>query len=585
MGTKITGARHKTLPRVIALLVTAALMAVAAAPVAAADGGVGPGTIELDLGPGASASVATTVSTPTVAPTPDIVFLADTTGSMQPALANVSQHIRSIAEQVLTSQPDARFGVAEYKEQRNSRRFHVNTPLSSDVNQLHYGVNDWLINVGGGGAPWTDFINAHFQIGDGAFAFRPSSTRIVAWFGGARSHDPSLGHTLQDAITLLQQEQVQVVAVPTDVGGDGLDTLGQASSITAGTSGVLMPATAADQAAQTLLDGIRSLDVTVTPEVTDCDSELDVSFEPIRRVVPSGTDARFSTTVTVRPEVADSTYGCTIDYLVNGRSVGFEQTITTTGGPDTTPPTITGTVSPAEPDGDQGWYVSAPTVSFHCSDTSGVASCSGPTVLESAATPQTVTGAAEDAAGNTAETTVSGLKVDLVDPVVDCAAAPSFVVGEPGQVTATVADAHSGPASPTASATADTSSTGSKTVRVTGTDVAGRAGTADCAYQVGKVPTTLVASPAALRSSSLLKFTLTPKATLTRTGSGEPLSGQRISFTARNRPVCSATTDSAGIATCTGQVPLLQVALISSYTATFAGTDTVAPATVRGSIR
>lgn len=51
-------------------------------------------------------------------------------------------------------------------------------------------------------------------------------------------------------------------------------------------------------------------------------------------------------------------------------------------------------------------------------------------------------------------------------------------------VNATVTDAVSGPANPSASAAASTSAVGTHSVEVTGRDVAGRIGRADCAYKV-----------------------------------------------------------------------------------------------------
>ena len=58
------------------------------------------------------------------------------------------------------------------------------------------------------------------------------------------------------------------------------------------------------------------------------------------------------------------------------------------------------------------------------------------------------------------------------------------MLGQTGQVSATVADAVSGPAAPLVTAEADTSSEGSAAAPVTGADLAGRTATASCDYQV-----------------------------------------------------------------------------------------------------
>jgi hypothetical protein len=311
------------------------------APQAAAAPGVNPNNVELTLGAGESQTIAATVTTPPVPPNPDIVFLADTTGSMQPVLANVSQNIRRIVSEIHAAQPTARFAVTEYKENRNTRAFHVNTPLTADENQVATGVSDWLINVGGGGAPWTDFINAHWRIGTDAVAFRPNSTRIVAWFGDARSHDPSMGHPLDEATEALKAQGVRVIAVPIDgTTGGGLDALQQASRITAATAGELLPPTAANAVAQAILDGIRSVDVAVTPTVTTCAPELTVGFSPTTQVVPSGTDAAFQQTIGVRENTPRGDYQCTVDFRVGGVSAGYTQAISVHV-PGTPPPVPT----------------------------------------------------------------------------------------------------------------------------------------------------------------------------------------------------------------------------------------------------
>ncbi|HEV2778292.1 MAG TPA: Calx-beta domain-containing protein [Actinophytocola sp.] len=319
--------RLRALGAAAVVVAATAGLGAAAAPLAAPGGGVDPGTVELTLGPGQSATVAKRVTTPAVAPKPDIVFLGDTTGSMDPVLANVRNNTRTIIDRIRESQPDARFAVTAYKDQLDGpKAFTVNTPLTDDADAVQAGTNQWLFDVGGGGAPWTDFINAHYRIATDAIAFRPDSTRIIAWFGDAASRDPSLGHTLADASNALRGAGAHVIAVPiVGTSGDGLDRLGQASSITNATRGRLMPDTAAEQVSDAILAGIQILEVTVTPRVTACDSALEVSLDPTVRTVRSGTDANFTETFRVRPDAAAGTYHCTVDFLVNGVSQGLVQ--------------------------------------------------------------------------------------------------------------------------------------------------------------------------------------------------------------------------------------------------------------------
>jgi hypothetical protein len=153
---------------------------------------------------------------------------------------------------------------------------------------------------------------------------------------------------------------------------------------------------------------------------------------------------------------------------------------------DTKAPRIEHAVAPSAPDGANGWYVTAPTVTFACSDeTSGVASCSTPSTVGEAAAEQIVAGLAVDHAGNEARDSLAGLRVDLSDPVVACAGAPSFLLGESAaRVKATVSDAISGPATAELANAVSTTVIGGFATTFTGRDAAGLTSAAACAYRV-----------------------------------------------------------------------------------------------------
>ncbi|MFL5963933.1 MAG: PxKF domain-containing protein [Gaiellaceae bacterium] len=160
---------------------------------------------------------------------------------------------------------------------------------------------------------------------------------------------------------------------------------------------------------------------------------------------------------------------------------------------DKAKPTISGAVtSPSSVDGNNGWYKTAPTVTFTCGDTtSGVASCvaddaspaSASITLGESASAQSVGGTATDNASNTQTFSVTGLKVDLSNPSVTCPAVPTFMASQlPATITAGVSDAISGPA--TAPATGQATNANGGTVNITGYDKAGRFSTVSCAYHV-----------------------------------------------------------------------------------------------------
>jgi hypothetical protein len=85
---------------------------------------------------------------------------------------------------------------------------------------------------------------------------------------------------------------------------------------------------------------------------------------------------------------------------------------------DQTPPTITGAAT-TSPNGSNGWYTTALTVHFTCSDaTSNIASCQPDVTLNTNGANQSITGTAKDQAGNTATFTVTGINIDRAAPTI-----------------------------------------------------------------------------------------------------------------------------------------------------------------------
>ncbi|MFG1644237.1 Calx-beta domain-containing protein [Amycolatopsis sp. NPDC049252] len=305
----------------VALTATCALLAPTAVA-AAAPPGVDPATVDLTLAAGQSSTVTKHVTTSAVPPNPDLVLLADTTGSMGGAIANVRANANAITGDVLAAQPTAQFGVAEYKDFSDSVPFKVNQGVTADTGAVQAGINQWAAG-GGGDTPEAD-LNALYELATGAVSFRPDGTRIIAWFGDAPSHDPSGGHSLADTIAALQAANIRVVAV--NVGA--LDASGQASAIASATGGVLLNNVPSNQVSQAILDGIKSIEVTVTPHVTSCDPQLTLTNAPASVKVASGDVATFTETIAAAAGAAPGTYHCSVDYLVDGVSRGFVETTT-----------------------------------------------------------------------------------------------------------------------------------------------------------------------------------------------------------------------------------------------------------------
>jgi hypothetical protein len=328
--------KGKAMRRRLALVVfaTAGALLLPGTAAPAAPAGVDPSTVDLNLVPGQSATVTKNVTTAAIPPNPDLVMLADTTGSMGPAIDNVKANASAVTNSVLGSQPTAQFGVASYKDESDGAGlFRVDQDITADTAAVQAGINQWA--AGGGGDLPESAINALFQVATGALSYRTDDTKIVAWFGDAPSHDPSNGHTLAQTIAALQAAKIRVIAVNVGDGSPGRPGLDapadgdsqQATQIANATGGIALNA-ADNQVAQKILEGIQAIKSTVTPHVTACDPQLSLSNAPSSVTVASGDTAAFTETVTVANDAAPGDYHCAVDYQVDGTSRGFVENTT-----------------------------------------------------------------------------------------------------------------------------------------------------------------------------------------------------------------------------------------------------------------
>jgi hypothetical protein len=324
------------LRRCAAVLVAAAgVLATATTASAAAAVGVSPGEVSYDANPGDVIATSATLTTPQLPPKPDVVLLVDRTGSMGGAIDNVKAHMADVIATVEASQPDARFAVAQYCDFGDpAPAFQVLQDLTGDGAAVVAAV-DSIALCDGGDLPEAQ-LNGLWEIGNGAIGFRPDSSRIVAWFGDASGHDPSGGHTEADATAALQQAGARVVAV--SVGVDRLDATGQATRITAATGGSMLTGVGSDQVAASILEGLSSLDITVSADPS-CDPGLSLHLEPAAQTVASGATVDFQETITVSETASRGTMTCRVGFTLNGVPGGpeFEQTIRVDLGDATAP--------------------------------------------------------------------------------------------------------------------------------------------------------------------------------------------------------------------------------------------------------
>ena len=221
------------------LFVTAGLLGLLPLPGAALADSISPLTF-VGSGPtGASYTVnkTVTVSAGTAATQADIFFLADTTGSMGPAIAAVKASATSLMT-TLSGLGNIQFGVGEYKDIFDPFVYRLNQNITASIPAAQAGIDLWGAS-GGGDTPEGQM--SALQQAANATSWRAGSARILVWFGDAPGHDPRDGATEVSATAALVANNVQVEAI--SVGFDGLDDTGQATRIAAATGGDFFSAT------------------------------------------------------------------------------------------------------------------------------------------------------------------------------------------------------------------------------------------------------------------------------------------------------------------------------------------------------
>lgn len=132
-----------------------------------------------------------------VVPKVDVYFLADTTGSMNTAIAAVKSGIVDVMTQIQALGSDVWFGVGDYKDYpapvtgEHPYAFKHQSSLSGDIAQAKAAIDSWDTS------PGQDTPEAQFygldQVAEppgGKIGWRADSKRIIVWFGDAAGHDP-----------------------------------------------------------------------------------------------------------------------------------------------------------------------------------------------------------------------------------------------------------------------------------------------------------------------------------------------------------------------------------------------------------
>ncbi|MDP3879247.1 MAG: VWA domain-containing protein [Dehalococcoidales bacterium] len=324
------------------LLITSLLVMPASAAVT-------PDTVIEELLPGEVLVVEKTVDVPEIPPLPDVYFLADTTGSMGPAIANVQANASTILATISGLDPTAQFGAGDYKDFPFDAYAFQNSASIDGAAPALAAIGAWGAS-GGADGPEGWFYALYQLATDPAIGWRPGSSRIVVIFGDAPAHDPVpaaatvLGFDLDEATVTaaLQAANVHVIAVSLDTSGGvfypaGLDdnpnnfggdyaaaygivedgSAGQASRIAAATNGAYLFAASADEVSDAILAGLTALSTDVWATV-EADPGLNVTLEPaVHFGVPSGTSVSFTETISIDADAPCGVYEAVVTFWAN----------------------------------------------------------------------------------------------------------------------------------------------------------------------------------------------------------------------------------------------------------------------------
>jgi hypothetical protein len=248
-------------------------------------------------------TITVTIPAQPIAQKVDVYFLADNTGSMQPAIDNVKAGASTIMTTLAGLVPDIQFGVGNYRDFKDSifpptlPAFHNQLSITANQANVSAAINAWFA-LEGGDIPEASLYGLH-EVATGATGWRPGAMKFIVWFGDAPGHEPVcapiwgggfpitrttvIGDLKSAAfVTAIQPNGLAVLAVSitTGPGLDGASTggyancnsdnlTGQATAITTATGGSLTsgvnPSAVANAILNALLTAIQIHNVSLVP--------------------------------------------------------------------------------------------------------------------------------------------------------------------------------------------------------------------------------------------------------------------------------------------------------------------------------
>ena len=182
---------------------------------------INPSSFSTTLGIGETVTINKTVTvtegTPTTAKV-DVVFVADTTGSMAGQIGSAQAGASSILS-TLSGLGDVRFGVGFYGDPSGG----LTQNLTSNFSSVTTAINNWEAGVpeNGGDFPEANLIGWTNVANDALW--RDDSRRFIVTFGDAPGHVGDIYGTEAQAIAALNAEDIQMEIINTGTATTGMN--------------------------------------------------------------------------------------------------------------------------------------------------------------------------------------------------------------------------------------------------------------------------------------------------------------------------------------------------------------------------
>ncbi|KAG1678756.1 hypothetical protein FOA52_012795 [Chlamydomonas sp. UWO 241] len=215
----------------------------------------------------------------------DVMFLADTTGSMGGIIGAVNTAANSVMGSLLTSIPNLQVGIGAYRDTSDAYMYKRFQPIQY-MNAGTFSTNVGSAWSASGGGDWPEanlFALQQVATGTGASVssnWRPGSIKIVVWFGDAPGHDPSGSATLASVTAAMASQGIKVIALDASQLNYPSPTP-QASSLAASTGGYYGPVSSGTVATTIINTIANSVAVVIKPVVTcPLNSPFIIEVEP-----------------------------------------------------------------------------------------------------------------------------------------------------------------------------------------------------------------------------------------------------------------------------------------------------------------